>query len=605
MQTNPPHFSVAIPTPRGQRYDATIPDTLDLAERAALAVNALTNLRPNDFYAVTQTFRFGVRPPTLGPPNWLTPKFLRALSLVRLASGSDLNLDIENEAWKAFLGRIHDDGLLYCPIGGDGPPPNTSYPMLNGVLAQALSIRAEIDGPDPWMESLNLLWKGLKRAMVDRGDYAYIPPECSLDSAGEWRWTLRGGGDAPGYLPYQPPEEPIHDSQGQEGAVKFDQASSIRALVQCFRMTGDEEALDLARKLVRFCMRPALWRRETDDDGIAPNEHGRFTGHFHGNVAFLDALLHFAQTDGDPNLMRIVREGYEHARQHGVIRLGFMPGWIEPLMGRDRHWSLHQNEGCGIADMLILAIRLSDAGLGDYWDDVDSMIRNHFAELQATDLNLMRRACGNETYDDVLRPFLGGFTQAEFLVNRHSSVFGCCTGNGSRALFHAWESVTRFRDGVASVNLFLNRASPWLDVQSYLPYEGRIVLVNKKASVIEVRIPGWLSPESLCCFIDDSSAAPSIAEGCARFCGLAPGQIVRIEFPVVESRKRYTIGDIEYDVRFRGADVVHVQQCDADRDDRKNLYAFFVRDHYERTQAAMRCREQFAAELSPEKFSRL
>ena len=132
-------------------------NSLNVAERAALAVNALTNLRPDDYYAVTQAFRFGDRPPTLGPPNWLTPKFLRALPLVRLACGSDQNLDVEAEAWRVFLGQIHDDGLLYCPIGGDGPPPNTSYPALNGVLAQALVLRVDLDGREPWSEPLHSL----------------------------------------------------------------------------------------------------------------------------------------------------------------------------------------------------------------------------------------------------------------------------------------------------------------------------------------------------------------------------------------------------------------------------------------------------------------
>ena len=31
------------------------------------------------------------------------------------------------------------------------------------------------------------------------------------------------------------------------------------------------------------------------------------------------------------------------------------------------------------------------------------------------------------------------------------------------------------------MNLLLNRASPWIDVDSYLPYEGRVQLKNKTA----------------------------------------------------------------------------------------------------------------------------
>ena len=39
--------------------------------------------------------------------------------------------------------------------------------------------------------------------------------------------------------------------------------------------------------------------------------------------------------------------------------------------------------------MVALGIRLSDAGLGDYWDDVDGIARNHLIEGQLTDASLL------------------------------------------------------------------------------------------------------------------------------------------------------------------------------------------------------------------------
>jgi hypothetical protein len=69
---------------------------------------------------------------------------------------------------------------------------------------------------------------------------------------------------------------------------------------------------------------------------------------------------------------------------------------------------------------------------------------------------------------------------------------GCCTANCSDALYYVWESITRRRDGVATVNLLLNRASTWLDIDSYLPYEGKVVLRNKAAqSVLVACRGGW------------------------------------------------------------------------------------------------------------------
>ena len=47
-------------------------------------------------------------------------------------------------------------------------------------------------------------------------------------------------------------------------------------------------------------------------------------------------------------------------------------------------------------------------------------------------------------------------------------------------LYYAWHGITRFNDGVATVNMFLNRGSSWLDVDSWLPYEGKVLLTNKQ-----------------------------------------------------------------------------------------------------------------------------
>ena len=589
------HHKIAIGAPPGEHYMTTAPVTLDLAERAALAINALTNFRPDEGYAITQTFRFSQQPPMIGPPNWLTPKFLRTLPLIRLMCGSDLNLAVETEAWGAFLKQIQADGLLYCPISGDGPPPNTSYPMFNGILAQALALRHGLDGEDLWMPWLHLLWRGLKRASIDCGEYAYIPPECSLDSSGVWRWTLRGSGDAPGYLPYSPPDEPIHDSQGQEGTVKFEHSGSIKALVQCYQMTGDQEALACARKLIRFCLKPALWSHEADDTSVPPHEHGQFTGHFHGNMGFLETLLHFALTENDLALSQVVREGYEHARRHGVIRLGFMPGWIKPMMGRDAEWSLEQNEGCGIADTLILAIRLTDAGLGDYWDDIDSIVRNHFVELQVTDIARMRRACGSDAYDEVHRQFLGGFTQAKLLVNPHSSVFGCCTANGSRALYTAWEGITRFSNGVATVNLLLNRAAPWMDIHSYLPFQGKVAIHNKQARAVQVRLPRWIDVAQLACYVNDKAIGLHRVGNNILFDHLAGGEKIRVEFPVPETTEQYTICGTRYTVSLRGNTVVDITPRESDDEAAESKYAFFQREHLKSGGAPMHKVKRFIA----------
>ena len=47
-------------------------------------------------------------------------------------------------------------------------------------------------------------------------------------------------------------------------------------------------------------------------------------------------------------------------------------------------------EGCTNGDMVALSIMLSDAGVGDYWDDTDMYTRNHLVESMYTDPERLR-----------------------------------------------------------------------------------------------------------------------------------------------------------------------------------------------------------------------
>lgn len=588
--------------PRGCWEEFVMPDTIDIAEHARLAVNALTNLGPDDYYALTQGFRFGQNPPVLSK-NWACmPKYLRALPLMRAMSGSEQNLEVEENAMRTVLNQIGTDGQLYFPIGADGPPAGTSYPATTGITVQAMVAWYERDRNLEWLKWIKILSDGLKYSAIVIGDYSYIPPECSLSPDGEWHWTLRGAGNAPGYLPYTLPAEPVHDSQGQEGAVKFENCCVVWGLVAGFNLTGDAEALEHAARLARFCRKPTMWSHDTEEQSTPPNEHGIFTGHFHGNVSSLIALLKLAIATDDMPLKQLVREGYEHARRHGVIRLGFLPSWIKPLMGRRKFSCLECNEGCGAANFVILGVHLSTAGLGDYWDDVDSMVRNHFIELQMTDLALMRKAGAGNDHDDTLKGFIGGFTQTSLTVNHASTVYGCCTGNGSRALFYAWEGITRFDGRTATVNLFLNRVSPWMDIASYLPYEGRVELTNKKAECAGVRIPGWVDPTKITCDINGRKTPASKSGNYLLFTGLKPGDKIALQFPVGERVERYTIGETTYTATMRGSTVVAISNRMTDLPEHANKYPLFAREHMKAQTVSMKKSMRFVADRLPAIF---
>ena len=102
------------------------------------------------------------------------------------------------------------------------------------------------------------------------------------------------------------------------------------------------------------------------------------------------------------------------------------------------------------------------------------------------------------------------------------------------------------------MNLLLNRASPWIDVDSYLPYEGKVVIRNKTARKLSVRIPGWVDQRAVQSVVNEKKSSPFWAGRYLVFEGLAPKDVVTITFPMVETTETYTLKWKQEDFWFEG-----------------------------------------------------
>ena len=614
-------YAVRMPEVKGECYSAQAPDTLDLAERARFAINVLTRaVVPARSYAVWQGMNVDANPPHFAWPNWLTYKWVEALPLMRLMCGDDANLDVELAMMQALVDRIGEKGLLYYPPISPDQPPNTSYPVGCGRMMLAMAAWYERDGDPEWLKLISAMAHGLDDIAIRRYNYAYYPLESGYAPDGTWSFTRRGGGRAE-YFPYTPPDEPAREQQGHEGTVKFDMATPIRGLVKTYHLTRDEKSLEAARQLAAFCLLPAMW-----EDGwqwnIAGHQHGLFAGHFHGNIVALRGLLDLAVATGDQALKTIVQEAYEHACRSGLRRVGWFPGWITPerfgRLGDMVAWLKEACEGCSIGDMVGLAVALSDAGVGDYWDDVDSFTRNQLVEQQLVDkerlsavaeharANKPRQslpdlgALANEmsairpdlgATDDVIDRTLGGFGFASLTRLRPVSAYGCCTANAALGLYYAWEGIVRYRDGMATVNLLLNRSSPWLDIDSSLPYTGLVHIRNKTAAGIAVRIPGWVDMEQVAVKIDNAMTLPVRLGRYLVVQGTKPGQQIDLHFPVPVEKTEYIVNSRRHTLTLRGSTVVGVSPSDAGPGD----YPIYVRDAMQGADAPLKQASRFVA----------
>lgn len=302
----------------------------------------------------------------------------------------------------------------------------------------------------------------------------------------------------------------------------------------------------------------------------------------------------------------------------GIPRIG----WINCYPA-----AMNMVEGCALGDLTALAIRLTDAGAGDYWDDVDAVVRNHLVEQQVTRRDLLERVVaasveyppaeakypGMRCTDNVIERSLGIFFGMSFpnTVPRPWSMV-CCTGNGTQGLYYAWEGALREEADTAQVNLLLNRRSRLLDVESHLPYEGKVVIRNKTASRITVRMPVWVDRRAIRATV--AAGGPVSTKEAAKreeprhidldwvsnrlvFSRLAAPCVITIIFPVRESTASYTVNansDREqvYSCTFRGSTLVDISPKDAD----PRNYPLYLREHMRNDTAVMKEAEVFVPE---------
>ena len=156
----------------------------------------------------------------------------------------------------------------------------------------------------------------------------------------------------------------------------------------------------------------------------------------------------------------------------------------------------------------------------------------------------------------------------------------CCSPNAAIALYYAWEAITRFDAERAEVNRFLTRSAPWLDINSYLPYESRVVIRNKTARRVSVRIPPWVRRSDVEWRVGGDLRSPEWHGSHAMIGELKRQDILEIKFPLKETTVTTTahVGtekETEYSIQLRGNTVVDISP----KDESPGSYQFYRRNH--------------------------
>ena len=611
---------------KGERYTATVPDTVDLVDRAALAINGLGRARdPERGYQQYFYILLNATPPYMlhsGPPDANCDAMVgESFPLMRLMTGGDEHLDAEGGLNATLTSRLSaEDGLYWRPYSSDEPWHSFGYPGHettedysdaggDQVLLRTLMTWRELDGDDRWDGRIRALINGLDRIAIHTPRYAYFP---QTSVGGDFSY-LKGGWP-------ESAKEPMGPHEGGEGDIVSCEAEGIQGLARWYTATGDEKALRLAGELAEFTMQPRFWGGEPEPLGVAGNEQGHSDSHFTGRLMALRGLLEYGVVANNERAKEFVRRGYEFMRQFAIPRLGYMDGFSSSTT------IAGFTESCMLGIWVALGIRLSDAGIGDYWDDVDCCVRNQLVEAQLTRLDLLEKVAtesparspgsqwfwcndftratiypGQESTEDVMSRSLGlwgAFSTPTSMPKLW--VMQCCSGNAPWGLYAAWEGTVRCEDGQnAEVNLLLNHASPWLDVESWLPYEGKVAIRNKTARRISVRPSSWIDRRGLRCDVDGTERDPVRVGPYLLFDDLRPGSIVTMQFPVPEETTDYTWmarhwrSEAKVKCTFRGSTLVDISP----RDDALGSYPIYQRDHLKAAgPAPMRTVDRYVSE---------
>ena len=296
--------------------------------------------------------------------------------------------------------------------------------------------------------------------------------------------------------------------------------------------------------------------------------------HFHGGTIYLLNMLEVAAATGDRELLSFVRRSFEWAKSPkagGSALTGFMPEYAKPY---------RTSEGCAVADMLSLALKLSSTGAGDYYEDAERWARNHFAEMQLTrskadqlarlgQTQPKKRLLSNETGDRVAERNVGAFAgwclgndwwgQDEGLAD--NLIMHCCTGNGTRAVYYLYEHILDYKDGRLRINMLLNRAAPWADVHSCIPYEGRVdIRMKKGCTSVLVHAPEWIAAGSdrIAVRVDDRPCKCAWAGRCLDLGQAEAGQKIIVSFPIATKTVKDRLGLADYTLTVKGNTVVAI-----------------------------------------------
>ncbi len=318
----------------------------------------------------------------------------------------------------------------------------------------------------------------------------------------------------------------------------------LTGLARYAQLGQDPLAVDLALGITRHYLRHG---------DVPPDGRFRANTHSGGVLPVTVGVARLGMAFGEPELVAWANRVYQWTKENTPDF-----GFLRDGLGLEGFWSA-TCETCGIADFIHLAMLLTEAGVGEYWDDIERIARNQLLANQYRDEEAMRRLFPGVD-ERVLAMLKGGFECAarpnDLLTWKGAE--GCCIGGGLRALYLTWRSSLSETDTETRVHTGVSRHTAAVRVKALEPGEGRLEVEVLRRRRLAIRLPAYTTPAQSQAWIDAGPVAINWERGYALFPELQPGQTAALTYPLPQRRQTYSIAGNEYTADWQGNVLVEI-----------------------------------------------
>ncbi len=326
----------------------------------------------------------------------------------------------------------------------------------------------------------------------------------------------------------------------------------LQPLVVFWELTGDEVALDLAQGIANHLIGASKFF----------NYKMEFFGHVHSVAWIAIGMIRLGRLTNNETYLSKGKKIFDY-----IVSISSSFGWV-PEYAQLHDPAEEFCETCCIKDMVEGAKELIDAGYEEYYELIDKYARNMLDENQLKDgtfapVDATAVDTQDTTYTNISERIVGGFTggsePGSISITKFRSLAGCCAGTGPQALQIIWNTVVEKKEDELTINLPMDiTLDDVVQVETFYPNEGKMVIVPAQTSSIKVRVFDWMK-NGLRVLVNGIEVEEVCVENNMIIVGSVEADCTcEIIHQLETIEKKEMIRGREYTVTWRGSDVVEL-----------------------------------------------